>query len=291
MKWWGVVNPSAGRGTLLDRVRAALGQRGIEADLHVSESASDLRSLVRHALGEGRQRLLVVGGDGTVNLAVNEVMEQGASVTLGVLPAGSGCDLVRTFAIPQDIEGAAHHLEGTATYAIDIGYVDGPWGRRFFANEVTMGLGAAVVRLAERLPARLGSARYSIAVWPALAAFRRSNVRITGGRRPIEEEASLIVLANGQFFGGGMNVAPKASMVDGDLDIQVFTGPKRNVVVLQPRVRRGTHLTHRAVRRFVAPAVEVAVARSWEVEADGEYLGETSSITAGVVSEAIRLKI
>ena len=137
----------------------------------------------------------------------------------------------------------------------------------------------------------LGGARYSIGVWPALATFRRAHVVIEGGRRPIDAEASLVVLANGQFFGGGMNIAPKASMADGDLDVQVFTGPKRNAVVLQPRVRRGTHLTHKAVRRLVASAVEVSIEREWEVEADGEYLGRATAVSAGTVPEALRLKI
>jgi YegS/Rv2252/BmrU family lipid kinase len=291
VSWWTIVNPTAGRGTLATRVADALDGVGVSHVVNTSSSADDVAALVKEGVRAGYTHLVVVGGDGTVNLAVNAILSEAADVTLGVLPGGSGCDLVRTFGISQNIEEAARHLTGDETYTIDAGFVDGPWGRRYFANVASLGLGAAVVRIAERLPAGLGAFRYKLGVWPALARFRKTSLVMSAGSRRVEDVASLVVLANAQFFGGGMNVAPKASMIDGRLDVQVFTGPKRNAVVLQPRVTRGTHLTHKAVRRFSASTVMIELARSWEVEVDGEFVGSSSHIAAGVVPRALRIKI
>ena len=265
----------------------------MHADLHISTSAGNVAAIVAEGLSRGETRFLVVGGDGTVNLVVNALVADGPrpDVTVAVLPAGSGSDLLRTFGISQDLSEAAQHLAGDADYPIDVGYVNGPWGRRHFANVASLGLGAAVVKYADRLPAWLGSSRYRVGVWPALARFQKAEISVTADAREFHGEASLVVLANAQFFGGGMNIAPKASMVDGELDVQVFTGPKRNAVVLQYRVNRGTHLTHKAVRRLTGSQVAVRTATAWEVELDGEFVGVASDITAGVLPAALTLKI
>jgi diacylglycerol kinase family enzyme len=86
-----------------------------------------------------------------------------------------------------------------------------------------------------------------------------------------------------------MNVAPKAMLVDGDLDVQVFTGPKRQALMLQPMVTRGTHLRHPSVRRMTGSRVVVESAAPWPAEADGEYLGE-GNVEASVLPAALRFK-
>jgi YegS/Rv2252/BmrU family lipid kinase len=294
MTWLAIVNPVAGKRRDNEaRVARALAKVGESATVHTTASAAEVGGLVQGGLDSGSNRFLAVGGDGTVNLVVNALMNgtQRSDVVLGILPAGTGCDLVRTFGISQALEDAAVHLAGEDHYTIDIGFVDGPWGRRFFANVASLGLSAAVVRTAHRFPGWLGASRYKLGVWPALAFFRKTPLRLQVDDRRLQEAGTMVVLANAQFFGGGMNVAPKASTVDGELDVQVFTGPKRNAVILQYRVTRGTHLTHRAVRRFSGAAVELSLDRPWGVEVDGEYLGSTDSVVAGVVPGALRLKI
>lgn len=294
MTWLAILNPGAGRrSSNEERVTRALAQVGESATIHTTGSAVDVGHAVQDGLESGARRFLAVGGDGTVNLVVNALLNEKPprDVVLGILPAGTGCDLVRTFGISQELEKAAHHLAGDDYYTIDIGYVDGPWGRRFFANVASVGLSAAVVRTAHRFPGWLGSSRYKLGVWPALAMFRKTPLRLRVDGRSLDDVGTMVVLANAQFFGGGMNVAPRASTVDGELDVQVFTGPKRNAVVLQYRVTRGTHLTHKTVRRFSGAALELNLDRPWGVEVDGEYLGSTDSVAAGIVPGALRLKI
>ncbi len=248
--------------------------------------------MVDAGVAAGHRRFLAVGGDGTVNLVVDALMQHDWDVPplLGILPAGTGCDFLRTFGLPQRLEDAAAHLAGDDTYRVDVGRLRGAWGERHFLNVAEAGLGAGVIGLSERLPAWLGRLRYKLAIWPTLVRFPVAEIELTAGNRSYQGSAVLVVMANGQYFGGGMNVAPRASLVDGALDIQVFSGPKRQAVVLQPRITRGTHLTHKGVRRFEAGRFELRTSPQWPVEADGEYVGE-GHVIGDVLAGALDVKI
>ena len=294
MTWWVIANPRAGRGRHSpERVAALLAGMGIDASVHASRDGEHVAELVAEGIGLGHDRFVAVGGDGTVNLVVNALLKHdwpADKPVLGILPAGSGCDFVRTFGISQKLEEAAKHLEGDETYLVDVARVSGSWGDRHFLNVATIGLGADVVRLADRLPARLGSARYKLAIWPTLVRFPRTTIELETDKRGYTGPAMMVVLANAQFFGGGMNVAPKAMLVDGRLDVQIFSGPKRLAVTLQRRITRGTHLSHPAVRRLTASSFRLSPAAPWPVEVDGEYLG-VGPVHGEVIPGALRIKI
>ena len=99
-----------------------------------------------------------------------------------------------------------------------------------------------------------------------------------------------VVIANGQFFGGGLKVAPRATVMDGLLDGQMFAGPRRNASAIMTRRLRGTHLTHRAVRRRKGVNIRVECPESWPVEADSEVLG-TGPVTVRTPHRAMLFKI
>ncbi len=291
--WCAVLDPAASRRSALeDRARAALASRRIPADLHTTGDAVELQDVVDDAVARGSRRFVAVGDDRSLNLLVDALLRHAwpAPPVVGILPGPTGCDLLRTFGIPQRLEAAAAHLDGDATYRVDVGVLRGEWGDRHFVNAAGAGLGAAIARLAGRLPARLGRFRRRVAAGPALARLRPAEIELVAGRRRYEGPAVMVVMANGQFFGGGMNVAPRAMLGDGELDIQVFTGPRRQVVLLQPRVTRGTHLTHRAVRRMSAGSFTLRTDPAWPVEADGEYLG-AGSVTGEVLPGVLDIKI
>jgi diacylglycerol kinase (ATP) len=264
----------------------------VEADLVIPEGAAEVAAVVRTGIEGGRRRFIAVGGDRTVNLVVDALLRHAwhEPPVLGILPAGTGSDLLRTFAIPQQMERAARHLRGEQTYLADVGVLEGGWGLRHFLNVAQAGIGAATVKTAGRLPRRLGARRYLLGFWMTLPGFRRTEIELRAGGRAYRGPANNVVLANAQFFGGGMNIAPRANLVDGKLDIQVFTGPKREAVTLIPRIRRGLHLTHPSVRRLSAEEFTLRSDRPWPVEADGEPVGETP-LSGRVLGGAIRLKI
>jgi YegS/Rv2252/BmrU family lipid kinase len=291
--WWVIANPYSGkRGEVAARARGALNSQSIEFELHESRDAGHVSELVREGLAAGATQFAGVGGDGTAHLIVNALMAElpPDPPTLAILPAGSGSDFIRTFALPRTIEGAVAHLATDSVYPCDVGKLSGPFGERYFLNAANVGVAAASVGATNRLPRRLGSVRYSVGFWLTLARFPTRQVRVTAGRRSYEGPAINIVAANGQYFGGGMNVAPNATVMDGKFDLQVFHGPRRLAFSVMPRVIRGTHVRHKAVSRFVTDKFEFECERDWPVEADGELLG-IGSVKGEIVPGALHFKI
>ena len=291
--WLVVVNPAAGRKpTTESLVKEALSAAGVKGEIVVPGSADETRAVIEQAAAQGRSRIAVSGGDGTVNLAVNALMSLDSAhrPILGVLPGGTGCDLLKTFALPQDIGGAAQHLAGDDTYDIDIVALEGEWGNRYFANVAQAGVGAAAAETAPKISRRLGVVRYPAAFGFRLPRFPKAHVKITTESRVYESEALAVLLANAQFFAGGWNVAPRATLMDGVLDIQVINARKSQAPALVPKVIKGTHLADPAVRRFTAAEFAIETDRPWPLEADGDWLGNTP-VRGRVVPAAIRLKI
>jgi diacylglycerol kinase (ATP) len=293
MTWWVVVNPSAGTRRLWEsRVRGALESRHLDAVINVSESADHLRRLVADGIRSGATRFVAAGGDGTISLMADAVLGHpwGSPPTLGVLPAGSGCDFIRTFGFSQVLEEAAEHLVGEGTVPVDVGVAEGAWGVRRFLNVLDIGVIAATVRTAEGPTRRLGRFRYKSAFLITLPVFRTTRLTIEMERRTFAGRATTVVLANGQYFGFDMKVAPRASPSDGLLDVQILTGPKARAIALLPKVSRGRHLAHPLVHRFRSPVATVATERPWPIEVDGDYLGETP-VTVHIEPGTLLLKV
>jgi diacylglycerol kinase family enzyme len=185
----------------------------------------------------------------------------------------------------------ARRLSSDDWYTTDVLRVEGTFGTVYSLNAVEAGVGAAAVNTALRLPRWVGERRYAIAFWLTLPSFGWGMVEASvDDRKQIKGKAIEVVIANGQFFGGGMNIAPRASAADGLADVQVFSGPRRKAFSVMPRVVRGMHLRHKNVRRLTGGTVRLEVPDDWPIEADGEFLG-TGSISVTVQPGAIEFKI
>lgn len=276
MKWLILVNETSGRRSGQTAiVERAAAREGVVADIVSPPDVDSMRQAVRQEAVAGRRNFAVAGGDGTISLVVDELMrcELSEPPVLAVLPTGSGSDFVRPFAIAQSVEGAMHHLSGTTDYPIDVGFVEGEWGTRAYVNVAQAGLLASTVAAASRYPRLVGGLKYPVAFWSTLPRFRPTEIQLTTDRRSYEGLALVMLAANGQFFGGGFNVAPKAALMDGILDVQVFNAQRRQALELFPKVRRGLHLRHKSVRRFRSRQFELTTAEPWLFEVDGDVLG------------------
>ena len=252
----------------------------------------------RDALQGGERYLVAVGGDGTVHEVVNGMLQDNepiaANAVLGVVPAGSGCDFVKSFNFPRDTLRAAHRLSGDSIRPIDVGKVSFTCGTakltQYFPNIAEVGLGGAVVARASRLPRFLGPARYFCGFWLTLPVFRPTTVRIDADGQVFAWRAHNVVVANCRFYGGGMQISPKSEPDDGALDVLVMVGPKSDAFTTLPKVYRGTHLPHHNIVELRANCLRVEADAPLPIEADGETLGTTPA-TFEIVAKPVRLKV
>lgn len=298
-----VVNPRAGRGSAgrtLPALRAALDARGVLHDVVETDGPRGAGPAARAALEDGVRYVAAVGGDGTVHEVVNGLLTaegepRAPGLVFGVASGGSGCDFARTFGLDRKPEVVARHLASEATMEIDLGVVTftdlgGRPAQRLFANIAQVGWGADVVRRADRLPRWLGRVRYLVAAYAAIGGLDRQETEVSVAHTSATVPVVDLVVANCQFFGGGMKVAPRALPDDGKFNVQVFTGERSQVFTMTQKIYRGEHLPHPNVVEWQSPTVEIAPPRPLAVEADGELLGRTPA-TFRLVERALRLKI
>jgi diacylglycerol kinase (ATP) len=296
-----ICNARAGRGgaqRALPEVRARLRERGLDHEVVFTSGPGDATTLAREALDSGARFLVAMGGDGTLHEVLNGMVADDRAVVpeavLGVVAAGTGCDFVRTFGMPALATHAVAHLDGPESFRIDIGKatIHGAGGDavKYFANIAQVGLGAEVARLAGRLPGGLGPILYPLSFWVTVARWRAADATVDLVERSYKGRLNTVVVANCQFFGRGMRVAPKAVPTDGLLDVLVDHASKVEQLAALPRVYRGEHLPHPQVLEAKRARVSVAAERPLLVEADGEVLGRTPA-TFEVLREAVRLKV
>jgi len=312
-----VINPRAGRGAVergWPAAKAVLDEGGVEYRVTITEEAGHASRAAREAIEAGERFVVAVGGDGTVHEVVNGMMgDDGPLVpdaVLGVVAAGSGCDFVKTFGLSQDPTTAAKHLLGGGLWGeIDVARVrytgeGGAQRARWFANIAEAGLGADVVAAAARLPKWLGGKVYKIAAVKEIARHDPFAARVTmHGRKarglPVgsplgsvewEGELSLLVVANCQFFGGGMKVAPRAIPSDGMLDVQIAMGSKSDAMKVMQKIAKGEHIPNKNIGEYLATSLTLDGPKPILIEADGEVLGTTPA-TFDLVPAALKLKI
>lgn len=287
-----LINPLAGRKAIQPAaVTDALDRFGIAHAIEVVSGRAEMQEAVVDVVSRGRH-LVIAGGDGTVGLAMGALVAAGLAADahpIGILPAGTGCDLLRTFGIPQDLVEAAAHLARPGEYRIDLGQIRGDWGQRVFVNISQAGVGAAAAESARRLGRAFGPARYPLAFAARFPGFKACEIEIEGARS-LRSRALAVIMANGQFFAGGWNVAPKALLVDGELDVQIIDAKKWEAPNLVPRIIAGVHLKHRAVTRRSLAAFTLRTEAPWPVEVDGDHVGSTP-IQVEVLPAAVSIKI
>lgn len=289
MRWFGIVNPAAGRRkSALDEVLLTANELSLDATFEESIDGADIVDRVSSAVGEGYRRFVAVGGDGTAHLVLNGLMTSGSDerCTLAIVPNGSGGDFVRTFGHEWGVYPGLERLVSPELYTVDVGRATGSFGSIYFLNAMNIGVGAASAAIANRFYGWTGAWRYRMAFWLALGRFRAGQVDVTTDHHNYKGEAINVVIANGQFFGGGMNIAPGSSLIDGKMDVQIFLGPRLQAFVIMPRLLVGTHLTHKGVQGYSGTSIRINVPGHWPVEADGEIIGQ-GSVEVEVLPQAV----
>jgi len=261
-------NPAARGGTGdVERVVDELRARGRRATMLRADSALASAEAARGAVADRAERLVVVGGDGLVRIAVDAVA--GSPTVLGIVPQGTGNDFARALGL-LDGDLAAH--VGAALrdpVPVDAVRTDHGW----VASVATAGFSGDVTARANGLRWPRGQQRYTVATLLQLPRLRRVHARITVDGVAHEADNTLLAIGNTAYFGGGMRICPDARPDDGLLHVVVI-GPVPVTTFLRvfPRVFGGGHVRHPAVSTWTGRVVSVE-GDEGDMWADGDLLG------------------
>jgi YegS/Rv2252/BmrU family lipid kinase len=298
-RWLVIVNPASGRpdrGAGWRAIEDALRTAGLDFDVIHTEQPGHGAELAATALLEGRRRIAVAGGDGSVNEVVHGIMDAGLTdtrdVTLAVVPTGTGNDWARSLGITRQPHVIARAIAGGRTMLHDVGAIDFPGRdgpRRWFINVAGAGYDAYVT---QRVPRPVPSAfTYLRIALKGLAEYRAPAFRITADDVTIEGPLLLAFVANAQYCGNRMHVVPTARMDDGLLDVLAV----RELSLLQvlPKLVKlyGSRiLGDPAVRHLRAARVRIDAAPPAVIQADGQIVGETPA-EFSLLRQALRVVV
>jgi YegS/Rv2252/BmrU family lipid kinase len=275
-----VLNPIAGDGAggrLMPQLEARLGHR--DAELRVSTRRGQCEELAALAIREGADRVVAVGGDGTMQEVVNGIIGAGGG-TLGVVPVGRGNDLARSLAIPIDPLPALDIALGPTTRPMDVGRAIRNGHLRHFVAAGGAGFDAQVSwTMSNPRPWwKNGRAGYFAGTLDELRRFHNQRLRITfdmaSGREIVDHVSLMVAFANGPFYGGGMKICPDASLTDGQLDVCVVGDLTRFEALRElPGLYEAKHVNHPKVRFYRTRWILIEGEEPTRVHLDGEPWG------------------
>jgi diacylglycerol kinase (ATP) len=283
-----IYNPTAGRGRARRHVREVeeyLRSRGARADCEPSTGPDDLVRIAAESSRAGYDRVVVCGGDGTLNLALREFdLSKG---TLALIPTGSGDDFARVVGIPRrKIRAACDVVLDGMVREVDVALAN----NLRYLGVAGLGFDSEVAEFANRNVKFLrGSAVYLYAILRVLPRFTPRPVRIRSENGSRDARIMFAAIGNTRQYGGGIRITPDAIIDDGLLDLCIVHETTRaELLKTLPKAYTGAHVK--------SPFVEMGRGREFHFEgeqpmavyADGEPLTRTP-VSFGVANE--RLKI
>ncbi|MDX1516875.1 MAG: diacylglycerol kinase family lipid kinase [Woeseiaceae bacterium] len=288
-------NPVAGRGRAgkrLARIVELLAERGIDAEVRESGAVGDLERGVADAVSGGADRVLVVGGDGSIHEATNGLLAGGDHASIGIIPSGTGNDFAKAAGIPLEWDTATQLLadrivSGLAPRRIDVGRVNG----RYFANGAGIGFDARITRIARGYRWPVGDLVYLLAIFRGMVdAIATPTMSIRADGFEHDGPLTLANVSNGPWIGGMFHIAPPANNEDGRLELVVVAPvTRRRIVALLPKLMRGTHLEQPEIAHRSVERVQVECAEPVPSHLDGEVQPLATRFEIEVLPGALRL--
>lgn len=297
------MNPASGRGatgrrwrSLVPCIRDELGA----VEIATTRAPRDAERLAREGVRSGIERIVVVGGDGTLSEVATGLLGAGLAgyASLGLVPMATGGDFARSLGIPREPAQAVASIARGTLRAIDAGRIafvlrDGAKRTTYFMNIASLGISGLIDEWVHRTPKALGGrAAFLIGALRGLACYRSvpTTLRVDGD---IVHEGPLVLaaVANGAYFGGGMHVAPAADLADGRFDVVVIPDlSKARLLRKLPSLYSGSHVDDPSVRVVRGEVVEAESGPGMWIDVDGEPLGH-APIRSEVLPSAIQLAV
>ena len=291
-----VVNPRAGggrTGSLWPAIREELMRAGITIGVAETTAPGDATGLARQAASDGWPLIVAVGGDGTVNEVINGIVSPSGQplATLAVIATGRGRDVCRNLGITTDTTLAVSGLAGAPEVVVDLNRAEWPGaGHRFFVNAGGVGFDAEVAARS-RTGRGSGTVPYLLAILTTLHRYapRAATVELDDAVVSRDPVAGVII-ANGEYYGGGMRIAPDASPTDARLTIVVLGDIGRaELIRWLPTLYSGRHLENPKVKAYSGRRVVITAPVKLPMHLDGEPV-LPSPVSVSVCPAALRVR-
>lgn len=280
-----ILNPAAGKGKgkkQFDTVRTALEKKFKNLDIKTSEYPGHIAEISKHAVTDGCQRIISIGGDGTPFEIINGICANGIpghDIELGMIPAGTGNSFLRDFDDVSPEKWVETILKGK-TRSVDVVeftyFKKGNQTKNYYINIMGIGLIADILKLTNEKLKFLGAMGYSAAVLVRLFRGMNNRMTVTIDNQAFELKNSALVISNSKYTGGEMKIAPMADTGDGQVDMIVFNEVnRREIISIFANVFKGKHVDHPKVKVLKGAEMEVNAEPQQLLMADGELLGET----------------
>jgi len=243
-------------------------KEGEEYKIHTPPSPNDWIEAVHTAPDKGFDKLLAVGGDGSVHLSLQSMDFE--KLSLGVIPAGSGNDIYRAFGIPMNITSALDNFFA-GEEIVDVGETAG----RYFLNTAGCGLDTWTIEIKNRSKGRLAR-NYLFLFLKIARALKPLDLEITIDGITLKRRAYWAVAANNGSIGGGMKLAPGADMRDGLLDVLIVGDVSKAEMIWRiPQIFKGTHVGRTKIEVIKGRNIVIRSAEPISCALDGELHGNT----------------
>jgi diacylglycerol kinase (ATP) len=249
----------------LPQAISCLEQFGIELIEESTEHFHHLAEVI-HQYKNQVDLVIVGGGDGTLNAAVDGLVE--TQLPLGILPLGTANDLARTLGIPTDLPEACKIIANGKIRRIDLGWVNG----KHFFNVASLGLSVKITQqLTKEVKRRWGVLAYAATALQVIWKSRPFSAQINANGKSISVKTVQIAVGNGRYYGGGMAVVPDATIDDQRLDLYSLEIKYWwQIIPLLPAMRNGQHIHWREVRALDGQEFHVYTRKPRPINTDGE---------------------
>jgi diacylglycerol kinase (ATP) len=300
-----IVNPNAAMGSAgkeWPQIEKMARDRLGPFQAHLTTGPGDATILTRNALQKGTELVVCVGGDGTLNEIVNGFMGKNGPIQseamIGFIPRGTGCDFIKTVLIPLELNRAMDVIINSHSLSIDLGrleYIDhyGHPSSRYFHNITSFGLGGEVDERVNRTTNIFGG--FISFIWATMISillYNKKRIHLTVDNC-FDQSVMIwnVVIANGKYHGGGMLVAPDATIDDGLFQVTVIGDISIAGVFLNlNKLYNGKLLQLNKVKTLSGRRVKASSEQKVLLDVDGEQPGQLPAVI-DIVPKAVRFII
>ncbi len=291
MKHLFIINPKAGNGAstkLIKEIKKTFLTRKDKYIIELTEKSGHATKLVKDYVSKEDYRVYSVGGDGTLNEVMNGLL--GSNSELAVIPCGSGNDYARSY-LDFDSKNIStilkEAIDGTSQ-KVDAAKIND----KFFINISSVGFDAEVVNNAisiKKIKFIPNHFSYLISVFVTLLKYKSIKFSLEIDGNITENNITLLAIANGIYYGGGMKVAPNANIMDGKLEIcHVKNIPNIKIPFIFPKLVKGNHHELKEVSFYKGNNIKISSEQDMTVNIDGEII-KLKELNIEIIPNSINL--